>query len=60
MRDKTDVVVKQFSSNGETFEIGSYHEIEILIRKSDNYVNATKLCSQFGTRNGNEKSFDIS
>ena len=54
---KTDIVVKQCSSNGETFEIGSYHGIEILIRKSDKYVNATKLCSQFGTRIGNGKQF---
>ena len=41
------VDVQQFESNGEVFEIGSYHGISILIRKSDGFVNATKLCNQF-------------
>ena len=41
------VDVQKFESNGEVFEIGSYHGISILIRKSDGYINATKLCKQF-------------
>ena len=49
--------VKQFESKGEVFETGSYHGISILIRKSDGYVNATKLCSQFETKNGHPKEF---
>ena len=52
-----NVDVKKFESNGEVFEIGSYHGISILIRKSDGYINATKLCSQFDTKNGNSKEF---
>ena len=57
---KTDIIVKQFSSNGETFEIGLYHEIEILIRKSvdmlmlQNYVHNLELGMEM------KKSFDIS
>ena len=52
-----NVDVKKFESNGEVFEIGSYHEISILIRKSDGYINATKLCSQFESKSGENKRF---
>ena len=44
------VDVQQFESNNEVFEIGSYHGISILIRKSDGYINATKLCKQPGKK----------
>ena len=49
--------VKQFESKGEVFETGSYHGFSILIRQSDGHINATKLCEQFETRNGNPKRF---
>ena len=46
----TTTEFKTFKSNGEIFETGFYHKISILIRKSDGYVNATKLCEQFNKR----------
>ena len=57
MTKSSTVRVKKLESCGEIFEKGSYHGIEILIRKSDGYVNATKLCAQFETKNGNSKEF---
>ena len=53
------VDVQKFESNGEVFEIGSYHGISILIRRSDGYINATKLCDQFEKRFRNVIRNDI-
>ena len=51
---RTQVEKQQFNSNNETFVTGTYHGISILIRESDGFVNATKLCSQFKTNNGEQ------
>ena len=55
--DISSVSLNRLESNGEVFEIGSYHNISILIRKSDGYVNATKLCEQFKTKSDKPKRF---
>jgi hypothetical protein len=34
-----------FKENNETFIQGSYNNLSILVRESDEYINATKLCS---------------
>ena len=57
MNQSATIRVEKLESCGETFEKGSYHGIEILIRKSDGFVNATKLCEQFETKSGNAKRF---
>jgi len=35
-------------SNGEDFTEGEYNGIKVLKRKSDGFINATKMCNQFG------------
>ena len=35
-------------SNGEEFTEGLYNGIKVLKRKSDGFINATKMCNQFG------------
>ena len=35
-------------SNGEDFTEGLYNGIKVLKRKSDGFINATKMCNQFG------------
>ncbi|KAA6376457.1 MAG: hypothetical protein EZS28_028017 [Streblomastix strix] len=38
--------IETTTQNNETFKIGSYNGLNILMRKSDGYVNASKLCDQ--------------
>jgi hypothetical protein len=38
------------TSNNESFTMGSYHGISIIIKDLDRYINATVMCNQFNRR----------
>ena len=42
--------VELLVSNNSEFIAGTYNGIEVIIRKSDGFINATKLCNQFNKR----------
>ena len=42
--------VELLVSNNSEFITGTYNGIEVIIRKSDVFINATKLCNQFNKR----------
>ena len=44
--------------NGETFTRSDYNGISILIRDADGYVNATKLCNNYGKEFRQYKRYD--
>jgi hypothetical protein len=48
MSDKVDQ--SKTLSNDETFTIGSYHGIIVIIKDSDQHINATAMCKQFNKR----------
>ena len=41
---------QKISCNGENFIRGTYNGIEVLIRESDGFINATEMCKQFNRR----------
>jgi hypothetical protein len=43
-------------SKGETFTVGTYNGISILIRDKDGYVNITKLVKEINKREGKNKN----
>ena len=42
--------VELLVSKNSEFITGTYNGIEVIIRKSDGFINATKLCNQFNKR----------
>jgi len=54
---KPKYVFLTYHEEAGDFMVGDYHGIQIFIRMSDGYINASALCGQFKTKGGEIKEF---
>ena len=55
----TKTITETLDVQGETFFKCKYNELELIIRKKDNFMNASKLCAKYGKRFSNLKATDV-